>query len=165
MSAGYRNLITFTVSGPERVQKSAAMYVSTNIITDNKEPRLTHRYTSDCTDILLGNCQDGTWIIEVTAEDRESGSICMQICKVLEFNFLILGLLQLTSNPKGLYFPNGYIAGTKEPVVGLYGGSCCQPRIQLTAIDMQNNRRSYTADAYCKYKKYNNFETRKSVNY
>ncbi|KAF2879624.1 hypothetical protein ILUMI_26537, partial [Ignelater luminosus] len=114
VSAGYRNLITFTVSGPERVQKSAAMYISTNIINDNKEPRLTHRYTSDCTDILLGNCQDGTWIIEVTAEDRESG------------------LLQLTSNPKGLYFPNGYIAGTKEPVVGLYGGSCCQPKIQLT---------------------------------
>ncbi|KAF5301939.1 hypothetical protein FQR65_LT19161 [Abscondita terminalis] len=126
----YLNVITFSAVGPERAQKSAQMFVTNSVYNDNEEPRLTHRYTSDCTDILLGDCQDGTWSIEVVAEDRDSG------------------LLQLTSNPKNLYFPNNYVAGTKEAVVGLYGGSCCQPKIQLTAIDLSNNKRTYTADAY-----------------
>ncbi|KAF5294840.1 hypothetical protein FQA39_LY00324 [Lamprigera yunnana] len=131
-TSAYRNLVTFSILGAERVQKSVLVFITNSIVSDNEKPRLTYRYTSDCTDILLGNCEDGTWTIEVTAEDKESG------------------LLQLSSSPKGLYFPNNYIAGTTEPIVGLYGGSCCQSKIQLTAIDLFNNRRSYIADAYRK---------------
>lgn len=40
------------------------------------------------------------------------------------------------------------MVGTKQKVVGTYGDSCCRPKLQLTAIDLLNNRRSYTANAY-----------------
>lgn len=72
--SGLSNLITFTVSGPEKAQKIAAMYVSNNPIVDTLEPQMTHKYKSDCMNVLIGNCEDGTWVIEVTAEDVESGT-------------------------------------------------------------------------------------------
>uniref|UniRef100_A0A1Y1N825 Uncharacterized protein n=1 Tax=Photinus pyralis TaxID=7054 RepID=A0A1Y1N825_PHOPY len=134
VTADYRDLITFTAtsSGRKRIKKTAQMYVTNSITADNEEPRLTYRYTSDCTNVLLGDCRDRTWTIEVTAQDVDSG------------------LLQLTSIPKGLYFPNDYRTGTKEPVVAVYGASCCQPKIQITAVDLMNNRKTFTTDAYCK---------------
>lgn len=60
-----------------------------------------------------------------------------------------VGLLQVTSAPVGLYFPNGYVAGTTEQVTGYYSGSCCQSKLQISATDRAGNRKSYTADAYC----------------
>lgn len=58
--------------------------------------------------------------------------------------------MQLISNPKGLYFPNGYTAGTTERVTGYFSDTCCRPKLQITATDRVGNRRTYTADAYCK---------------
>lgn len=129
-----RDLITFTATGPEQVEKSVIMNVDNEKIVDYDEPDLTHRYTSDCMNVLLGSCEDGTWTIEVTAQDTGSG------------------LLQVTSVPSGLYFPNGYTSGTTEKVTGNYGGSCCQSKLQISATDRLGNRKSYTADAYCKGK-------------
>lgn len=131
-SAGYRDTITFIATGPERIEKSVIMNVDNNKIVDYDEPYLGHRYTSDCLNVLLGSCEDGSWAIEVTAQDTGSG------------------LLQVTSIPTGLYFPNGYTAGTTERVTGYYAGSCCQSKLQISATDRLGNRRSYTADAYCK---------------
>lgn len=71
--SGYRNLMTFSVLGPENAQKTAAMQVGNSRTEDNEDPRLWHRYTSDCTNVILGSCEDATWAIEVTAQDRESG--------------------------------------------------------------------------------------------
>lgn len=129
--AGYRDMITFTATGPERIEKNVIMNVDNDKIVDFDEPYLGHRYTSDCMNVLLGSCEDGSWAIEVTAQD--SGS----------------GLLQVTSIPSGLYFPNRYTAGTIERVTGYYAGSCCQPKLQISATDRLGNRRSYTANAYC----------------
>lgn len=68
------------------------------------------------------------------------------------------GILQVTSVPSGLYFPSGYTAGTTERVTGYYAGSCCQSKLQISATDRLGNRRSYTADAYCKtFFVFNNF--------
>lgn len=57
----------------------------------------------------------------------------------------------MTSNPFGLHTLNGYISGTKESVTGYYSSNCCQPYLEITAIDLNNNRISYKTDAYRKY--------------
>lgn len=129
--AGYKDIITFIATGPERIEKSVFMNVDTNKIVDYDEPYLGHRYTSDCLNVLLSSCEGGSWAIEVVAQDTGSG------------------LLQVTSIPTGLHFPNGYTAGTTERVTGYYTGSCCQSKLQISATDRLGNRRSYTADAYC----------------
>lgn len=72
-SAGYKDQITFIATGPERIEKSVVLSVDNEKIVDYEEPYLTHRYTSDCMNVLLGNCEDGSWTIEVTAQDSGSG--------------------------------------------------------------------------------------------
>lgn len=151
---GLGNVITFAVlDGAERIQKTAVMRVVHNKRNDFDEPRVWQKYTSDCTNVLLGRCEDATWAIEITAQDQDSGKGNSVFQTIFQHIVLFLGLLQLTSNPKGLYFPNSYTAGTTEPVTGFYSGSCCESKLQITAIDLNNNRRTYTADAYCKYLK------------
>lgn len=61
-----------------------------------------------------------------------------------------LGLLQLNTAPRGIFFPYGYISGTKDSVTGYYSDSCCNPDLQITAVDRMNNRNSYSVNAYRK---------------
>lgn len=57
----------------------------------------------------------------------------------------------LTTIPKGLYFPDGYTAGTKEEVTGIYSDSCCNADLQIIAVDRMNNRYVKQINAYSKF--------------
>lgn len=78
-NVGYKDLITFIATGPERIEKNVMMNIDNDKIVDYDEPYLGHRYTSDCMNVLLGSCEDGSWAIEVTAQDSGSGVIQQQI--------------------------------------------------------------------------------------
>ncbi|CAG9855432.1 unnamed protein product [Phyllotreta striolata] len=128
----YQDLITFVVSvGSEFIYKRVVVDVGTSQVTSDKQPPyLDYSYLSDCSKVVFSNCEQGTWTIEAKAKDSESG------------------LLQLTSNPKGLYIENGFTTGTTEEVSGIYSDSCCNADLQLTAIDRANNRRTITVNAF-----------------
>lgn len=66
-------MITFTVTGSDQIEKAAIMNIDNERIVDFDNPYLTHKFTSDCLNVLLGSCEDGTWAIEVTAQDTGSG--------------------------------------------------------------------------------------------
>lgn len=59
--------------------------------------------------------------------------------------------MRLNSIPKGLYVPYGYTVGTKNSITGHYSESCCNPDLQLIAVDRQGNQKSYSVNAYRKY--------------
>ncbi|XP_028129625.1 uncharacterized protein LOC114325689 [Diabrotica virgifera virgifera] len=127
----YQDLITFTAAvGSEYVEKRVIVDVGSQLTNDNVEPTLDYTYLSDCAKVIFSSCDQGTWTIEARARDQGSG------------------LLQLTSNPKGLIFQEGFTTGTKEEVKGTYSDSCCNADIQLIATDRLNNRKTVTANAY-----------------
>ncbi|XP_060515767.1 uncharacterized protein LOC132695500 [Cylas formicarius] len=127
----YQDEITFSAkAGSVFVQKKILVDVDSFNYFDDTEPRIDYSYTSDCTDVIFSKCEKGTWTIEITAQDLDSG------------------LLQLNTIPKGLYVPNSYTAGTTEAVKGFYSDSCCNPNLKIIAIDRLNNRRIYTVNAY-----------------
>lgn len=72
--SSYRDLITFVVTGADQIEKKVYMDISDSTV-DYDDPYVTHKYTSDCLNVLLGNCADGTWSIEVTAQDTGSGKV------------------------------------------------------------------------------------------
>ncbi|KAG5880946.1 hypothetical protein JTB14_010377 [Gonioctena quinquepunctata] len=126
----YQDTITFSASlGSESVTKKVLVDVGSQI-TDTTEPSLDYTFLSDCSKVLLSSCDQGTWTIEVRAKDTESG------------------LLHVSSNPKGLYFSEGYTSGTKEEVIGYYSDSCCRANLEITAVDRMINRKTITANAY-----------------
>lgn len=134
VSKGGDDLVTLSASsGSDRIDKKSIVR-STDSNTaygqDNEVPHMWHKFTSNCQDVIFSRCEDHSWTMEVTAQDRETG------------------LLLIQSSPEGLYFPHGYISGTTDEVTGVLSGSCCQSGVVLTAIDLKNNRRSYEANAY-----------------
>jgi hypothetical protein len=70
----------------------------------------------------------GTWSVEVVARDWESG------------------LMSLRSNPEGLLIRAPYTAGTTEEVKATYSASCCEPRVSITAYDLNRNQHSIILD-------------------
>ncbi|KAJ3623015.1 hypothetical protein MTP99_019275 [Tenebrio molitor] len=125
----YQDLITFSVVGSETVTKNVLVDVGSTK-EDRHDPYLDYHFTSDCTSVLFGACEDATWTVEVQAKDTGSG------------------LLQVVSKPKGIYFPNGFTTGTTEEVSGFYSESCCNPDLELIAFDRQNNRKTRHLNAY-----------------
>jgi len=61
--------------------------------------------------------------------------------------------MRLNRIPKGLYVPYGYTVGTKNSITGnsIAGESCCNPDLQLIAVDRQGNQKSYSVNAYRKF--------------
>nr|CAH7767762.1 unnamed protein product [Callosobruchus chinensis] len=126
----YEDEITmYARTGSEIIEKKVIVDVGRSI-NDVTEPYLDYNFLSDCSKVIFSDCSQGTWTIEVKARDAGSG------------------LLDVISNPPGLYFPNGFVSGTKEEVRGIYSDSCCNADIQLSAIDRTNNRRVLYANAY-----------------
>ncbi|KAJ3640115.1 hypothetical protein Zmor_003431 [Zophobas morio] len=125
----YQDVVTFTAAGSETVSKRVIVDVGV-FKEDRRDPELDYHFTSDCSDVLFGSCEDGTWTVEVKAKDTGSG------------------LLQVISIPKGLYFPHGFTTGTTEEVTGYFSESCCNPDLKLVAFDRQNNRRTRHLNAY-----------------
>ncbi|XP_044256195.1 uncharacterized protein LOC123006088 isoform X2 [Tribolium madens] len=128
-SGQYQDFITFTAAGTETVTKKVIVDVGISS-DDRRDPHIDYHFTSDCTGVLLGSCEDATWTVEVKAKDTGSG------------------LLQVISRPKGIYFPNGFTSGTTEEVTGFFSESCCNPDLELIAFDRQNNRRTRHINAY-----------------
>lgn len=58
----------------------------------------------------------------------------------------ISGVLRIQSIPRGLYYRNDFIAGTKNQVVASYSASCCQPKVTITVFDLAGNQRSVSLD-------------------
>lgn len=76
--ATYNDQITFSVhAGSQRIQKKVLIDVGYQI-PDQSKPVLTHEYTSSCIGILSSQCNKGTWTIEITARDVESGETSLK---------------------------------------------------------------------------------------
>ncbi|KAK9889139.1 hypothetical protein WA026_004409 [Henosepilachna vigintioctopunctata] len=123
--------IVFNAMGAETVHKEVVVHVSNrNTRSDDSPPLLDYSYTSDCTDVGFADCHKGTWTIKVSARDQGCG------------------LMLLTTVPKGIYFHDGYTAGTTEEVTGYFSDTCCNPDLQIIAVDSRNNRIVKQANAY-----------------
>ncbi|KAL1492669.1 hypothetical protein ABEB36_010893 [Hypothenemus hampei] len=122
--------ITFSAYGAGQVVKKKVEVIIGSQIVDEQIPEITYKFTSDCIEILLADCAKGRWSVEVTARDQESG------------------LLQVKSQPRGIYFPNSYTSGTRDSIVGVYSDSCCHYNLQVSAVDRKNNRRSVDINPY-----------------
>jgi hypothetical protein len=68
----YQDLITFSVVGSETVTKNVLVDVGSTK-EDRHDPYLDYHFTSDCTSVLFGACEDATWTVEVQAKDTGSG--------------------------------------------------------------------------------------------
>lgn len=101
---GFKNTITFTAwGGAERIMKSAIMNVVHTRRTDYEEPRVWQKYTSDCTNVIWGKCEDATWAIEVTAQDTKSGKINLATfkCQLPFGNILDFRVTAVNFKPQG----------------------------------------------------------------
>lgn len=65
--------ITFIARGSEQVRKEVIVDIESNYRTDSDAPSVDYTFTSDCTDVVLSKCEQGTWTIKVSAKDSESG--------------------------------------------------------------------------------------------
>jgi hypothetical protein len=119
---GTKDTVTLTSQGAVQAMQAARVTVSTNGITDAWPPHIWYTYSTRCD--WRQNCVGGIWSIEVVARDYESG------------------LLSLRSNPEGLLIRAPYVAGTNEEVKATYTASCCEPRVAITAHDLNRNQRT-----------------------
>lgn len=119
---GIKDKITFTSQGVVQSQQSVVVTVATNGVVDPWQPHVWYTYSTRCD--WRQNCVGGTWSIEVVARDYESG------------------LLSIKSNPEGLLLRAPFTAGTNDEVKATYSASCCEPRVTVTAYDLNRNQRT-----------------------
>ena len=119
---GVKDKITLTAIGPVQTSQSVMVTVATNGINDPWAPRVWYTYNTRCD--WRQTCVGGTWSIEVVARDYESG------------------LMSIRSNPEGLLLRAPFTAGTNDEVKATYSASCCEPRVSITAYDLNRNQRS-----------------------
>lgn len=136
-------------NGVSKTEKSALVQVSNYRNQDSEKPYLDYQFTSTCVTVKSSSCESEIWTVEVKAQDKESGLTSTTWSYSTILLSLFSGLLQLGSNPIGINFATNYVSGTKELVTGHYSASCCDPYIEIFAIDVNNNRRSYKLDANC----------------
>lgn len=119
---GVKDQVTLTSQGPVQAMQSVVVTVSTNGINDGWAPGIWYTYNTRCD--WRDSCVGGTWSIEVVARDYESG------------------LLGIRSNPEGLLLRAPFTAGTTEEVKATYSASCCEPRVSISAFDLNRNQRT-----------------------
>jgi hypothetical protein len=119
---GLKDKITLTSQGVVQASQAVMMTVATNGINDAWKPHVWYTYSTRCD--FRQSCVGGTWAIEVVARDYESG------------------LMSLRSNPEGLLIRAPFTAGTNEEVKATYSASCCEPRVSITAYDLNRNQHS-----------------------
>nr|CAD7432636.1 unnamed protein product [Timema monikensis] len=49
------------------------------------------------------------------------------------------GLLQVISQPRGIQFHSTFIAGMKDTITAKYSATCCNPKVDIYAYDIQGN--------------------------
>jgi hypothetical protein len=119
---GTKDKITFTSLGPVQASQSVVVTVATNGVNDPWAPHLWYTYNTRCD--WRWSCVGGTWSVEVVARDWESG------------------LMSLRSNPEGLFLRAPFTAGSNDEVKATYSASCCEPRVSITAYDLNRNQRN-----------------------
>ncbi|KAG5672847.1 hypothetical protein PVAND_002936 [Polypedilum vanderplanki] len=119
---GSKDKITFTSQSVVQAQQSVMVTVSSTGVVDSWQPRIWYTYNTRCD--WRWNCVGGTWSIEVVARDYETG------------------LLSMRSTPEGLVLRSPFVAGTNEEVTATYSASCCEPRVTITAYDLNRNQRT-----------------------
>lgn len=119
---GAKDKITFTSQGIVQAQQSVVVTVATNGVVDPWQPHVWYTYNTRCD--WRWNCVGGTWSVEVVARDYESG------------------LLSIKSNPEGLLLRAPFTSGTNDEVKATYSASCCEPRVTITAYDLNRNQRT-----------------------
>lgn len=109
---------------------SLAKVLTSEDASDRREPYLSWTFGSRCdTYNRPTSCSDRYWNLEITAQDWGSG---------------LLGLYSLPSN--GLIVSDNFVAGSNEPLRATFVASCCQPKVTLTAYDLNGNQRSNAID-------------------
>jgi hypothetical protein len=119
---GSKDKITFTSQGVVQAQQSVMVTVSSSGVVDSWQPRIWYTYNTRCD--WRWNCVGGTWSVEVVARDYETG------------------LLSMRSTPEGLLLRAPFVAGTNEEVTATFSASCCEPRVTITAYDLNRNQRT-----------------------
>lgn len=119
---GTKDKITLTSVGAVQASQSVMVTVNKNGINDPWAPNIWYTYSTRCD--FRQSCVGGIWSIEVVARDYESG------------------MMSLRSNPEGLLIRAPFIAGTNDEVKATYTASCCEPRVSITAYDLNRNQRS-----------------------
>ncbi|KAL7020307.1 hypothetical protein ACKWTF_011464 [Chironomus riparius] len=123
---GIKDKITLTSQSIVQTQQSVAVTVTTNGVVDSWQPRLWYTYSTRCD--WRWNCVGGIWSVEVVARDYETG------------------MLSLRSNPEGLLLRAPFTAGTTEEVHATFSASCCEPKVSITAYDLNRNQRTLQLD-------------------
>jgi hypothetical protein len=119
---GTKDTVTLTSQGAVQAAQAVMLTVTNNGVTDPWQPHVWYTYSTRCD--WQRSCVGNTWSIEVVARDWESG------------------LLSLRSIPEGLLIRAPYVAGTNEEVKATYSASCCEPRVSITAHDLNRNQRT-----------------------
>jgi hypothetical protein len=123
---GTKDKITFTSQGVVQAQQSVVLTVNSNGVMDSWQPHVWYTYNTRCD--WRWNCVGGTWSIEVVARDYETG------------------LLSIRSTPEGLLLRAPFTAGTNEEVKATFSASCCEPKVTITAYDLNRNQRTLQLD-------------------
>lgn len=123
---GAKDRITLTSIGTVQASQSVVVTVSTNGINDPWAPNFWYTYSTRCD--WRQSCVGGVWSVEVVARDWESG------------------LMSLRSNPEGLLLRQPFTAGTNDEVKATYTASCCEPRVSISAYDLNRNQRTIQLD-------------------
>ncbi|XP_075223479.1 uncharacterized protein LOC142325509 isoform X2 [Lycorma delicatula] len=87
-------------------------------------------YTTDgyCRDTLSPSvCYSNWWSVDATVQDDS-------------------GLIRVLTIPNGLQYKSEFIAGTKDKVYIHYSSTCCDTKVDITAIDVNGNTRIKTID-------------------
>ncbi len=127
--AGVKNKITLTSISVTQVQHSVYLTASSQGLNDPWAPWIWYTYGSRCEWYNApGSCAGHVWSVEISAQDHESG------------------LMRVESNPKGLIYRGTFIAGTNQQVKATYTASCCEPRVTITAMDINRNQKTIQLD-------------------
>ena len=98
-------------------------------VQDSHLPWLYYTYTSRCEGrATSGTCTGAYWTVEVTAQDYQTG------------------IMRISSSPKGIIYKAPFTAGTRDEVKATYTASCCQPRVTISAYDLNRNQKTVSLD-------------------
>ncbi|XP_066595637.1 uncharacterized protein [Prorops nasuta] len=109
----------------ERAEKSTYLYIRNQATTmaDSVNPTIRYWFNNNCAGRLsFDRCDKTRWSVDITVQDTDSG------------------LKSVVSNPNNLYPVDNFISGTKSPVRFYYSATCCSTSVEVTAVDVLNNK-------------------------
>nr|CAD7407574.1 unnamed protein product [Timema poppensis] len=149
---GTTDVVTFTatLNSASGISKAAYLYIGTQTY-DNKKPSLSYTFNNKCDNTNEDNCQSKVWGVDIIVQDdtsvmdkgirvacEEAGGAQMDNVNVRALLYAS-GLLQVTSQPRGIQFHSTFIAGMKDTITAKYSATCCNPKVDIYAYDIQGN--------------------------